>query len=484
MTLLTACHETEHAIEAGTRILSLEPLHEAAAHRLMRLYAENGRRGLAIQLYRALAGVLKTELGTEPEAETRAAFAEIVRGSEERAAAPGLPPLAAAQAVTSLENLQPAAEPYALPSMPARYPAPAQGVRARIMMRWLRWIGAGAVAAAIAVFAVFHFTASSPPAGPIPVAVLPFTNLSGDTAQEFFSDGITEEVTAAFAKVPGLQVVARASAFQFKGQKKDMRAVGQALGARYVIDGSVRAAGKHVRITAQLIQTDNGLSLWSDSYDRELTDVFAIQEDIARAITASLRTPLGLKPDQNLVKIRDIDTDSYLQFLRARALVRIRDAIALEHALPDAMALLEPIVTRYPDYAPAWAQLALIYERMPIYLRNAENTPLEVRRSASDTWLAKAEAASERAIALDPTAADGYSSLGLTMAMRGRLLRADELFSKALALDPFYPEALHSYTNLLSAVGYHKEALATREKLVGIEPFVPVYHSNLNDSAG
>lgn len=117
--------------------------------------------------------------------------------------------------------------------------------------------------------------ASATEAGAISIAVLPFANLSADPEQEFFSDGITEEITSALAKVLDLRVVARASAFQFKGEKKDMRAVGQALGATHLIDGSVRKAGTRLRITAQLVQADSGVNVWTENYDRELTDVFA-----------------------------------------------------------------------------------------------------------------------------------------------------------------------------------------------------------------
>jgi TolB-like protein len=446
----------------------------------MRLYAGSGRRGAALQLYRSLVDTLKSELGAQPDAETQAVFATFSR--------------AAGSTTPVIEARKPAASvaPAGVPSINA--PPISSERRSLHPLRWQDWaILATAVASVVAIAiwaglprlaipqapaAATADTAPSSATSGISIAVLPFANLSGDPNQEFFSDGMTEEIGAALARIPNLSVVARASAFQFKGEKKDMRAVGQALGARYVIDGSVRTAGKRVRITAQLIQADSGLSLWSDSYDRELNDVFAIQEDIAHAITASLRTPLGLKADENLVNNRGVDAESYQQFLRAKALTRDRESDArAKKALTDATALLEPIVARNPDFAPAWGQLALIYQRMPLYL--PENTTVEAKRLASDQWLAKAEMASERAIALDPAAPDGYASLGLTMAFRGHLLRADELFSKALALDPFYPEALHSYANLLSAVGNSEEALATKEKLTSIEPFVPVYGSNL-----
>jgi len=157
------------------------------------------------------------------------------------------------------------------------------------------------------------------PAG-ISVAVLPFVNLSSDKEQEFFSDGMTEEITTALAKVADLSVVGRTSAFQFKGRNQDLRTIGHSLNATHLIEGSVRKAGDRVRITVQLIKADDGRHIWAENYDRQLTDIFATQEDIARAITTSLRMPLGLKPGENLVNNRDIDPDSYQQFLRARAL--------------------------------------------------------------------------------------------------------------------------------------------------------------------
>src|SRR5205807_5967666 len=149
-------------------------------------------------------------------------------------------------------------------------------------------------------------TASTGPANAagISIAVLPFANMSGDASQEFFSDGMTEEITTALAKIPDLRVMARESAFQFKGEKKDARSVGQALGATHLLEGSVRREGDRVRISAQLVQASNGVSVWSENYDRQLTGVFAIQEDIATAIAGALRMPLGLKQGEQLISNR------------------------------------------------------------------------------------------------------------------------------------------------------------------------------------
>src|SRR5262249_45165683 len=141
--------------------------------------------------------------------------------------------------------------------------------------------------------------------------VLPFANLSGDPGQDFFSDGTTEEITAALAKVPDLRVVARTSAFQFQGQNRDIHAIGQQLHVTHLIEGSVRKAGDQVRITAQLIEVGSGLTVWTNSYDRELSNVVTIQEDIAQAIAGALRVPLGLQKGQQLIANRIIDPNSY-----------------------------------------------------------------------------------------------------------------------------------------------------------------------------
>src|SRR4029077_10431820 len=146
--------------------------------------------------------------------------------------------------------------------------------------------------------------AAASPIGVISLAVLPFVNLSSDKEQEFFSDGITEEITAALAKVPDLRVVARTSAFQFKAQNRDIQSIGRQLHASHFIEGSVRKVGNRVRITAQLIAADSGVHMWAENYDRELIDVFAIQEEIATAIAGALRVPLGLKQGERLVSNR------------------------------------------------------------------------------------------------------------------------------------------------------------------------------------
>ena len=319
--------------------------------------------------------------------------------------------------------------------------------------------------------------ASLNPGSAISLAVLPFANLSTDKEQEFFSDGITDEIAGALAKIPDLRVVARTSSFQFKDEKKDMRAIGQSLGATHLIEGSVRKAGNRVRISAELVKADDGIRVWSDNYDRELTDVFAIQEDIAKAIAASLRMPLGLSPGENLVNSRTNDESLHEEYLRARALVRTRtpgnNGRQGYAELTEAAQRLERVVAREPNYAPAWALLGLAYGYIP--LRGLAGGDLERGRTIVADVLPKAEAAANRAITIDPKSADGYFALGFIQHVRAKQIETMETFAKAMALDPTNPDGLHIYSDTLADLGYVKRSLPLRQQLQQLEPFVPVY---------
>ena len=314
-------------------------------------------------------------------------------------------------------------------------------------------------------------SASLNPGSAISIAVMPFANLSSDKEQEFFSDGMTDEIAGALAKVPDLRVVARSSAFEFKGQNKEARAMGQALGATHLIEGSVRQAGNRVRISAQLIQAENGLQIWSENYDRDLTDIFAIQEDIARAIATSLRMPLGLKPGETLVNNRAKDTATHEDYLRARALIRSRDFRSINQAVK----LLEEAVARDPDFAPAWGLLGSSYRLIPRQDPVRVSGAAERARPTVEAYLVKAETAAQRAIKLDPNYPDGYWALGDVQKTRGKWLAAVDLYLHALTLDPDNPDILHEYSNTLAGLGYLKQALPVRERLRAMEPYVPIF---------
>jgi TolB-like protein len=303
--------------------------------------------------------------------------------------------------------------------------------------------------------------AASPTTG-ISLAVLPFSNLSGDPNQEFFSDGMTEEITSALARIPDLRVVARTSAFEFKNQNRNIQSIGQQLNATHLIEGSVRKAGERVRITVQLIKADDGTNMWSENYDRELTDIFAIQEEIGRSIATSFNMRLGLAPGQNLVADRPKDQETYELYLKGVTALRTRSRQELN--------LLEQVVARDPNFAPGWAKLSQARLEMRTYFER-QGDPSKMLPLMNG-----AEEAARKAIALAPNYAGGYAALAATMANRGKWLEAMDFFKQGLERDPEEPELLNSYSMTLIKLGYVKQSLAAHERVILVEPLVPLYN--------
>jgi TolB-like protein/tetratricopeptide (TPR) repeat protein len=333
------------------------------------------------------------------------------------------------------------------------------------------WFALGTSLAACLFMLILFVSWRAPADSTISLAVLPFTNLSDDAGQEFFSDGLTDEIVTALGRIPNLRVVARGSASQFKGQRRDLRAVGKALGATHLIEGSVRRDGTRVRIAARLVKADDGVNAWVNSYDREFTDVFAIQEEIATSIAGALSMPLGLEPGERLVANRNIDPQSYEQFLRGKAaLLGGRPAFARQ------IATLEPVVERNPGYAPAWAALARAYRFASSFRRFS--APEEDARMRA-IFEAKAVAAARRAIELDPNLVEAQTAYAVAQLAARRWALAEDLFLRTLALDPNNPNVLDAYSNVLYGVGRIKEAVAIKQKVHEFEPFIPIFTGNL-----
>jgi len=466
--LLIEDGQSERAIDIGVQILGLDPLHETTARHLMQLYADGGRRGAAIQLYRTFADALHRDVNTQPAAETQLTFARIAHADEVTVPGPGAsrePGEVAELATVAGERQQTLLKPtrrlrYSMASVAVMFIAAV--VSSSSLQIHDEPDGAG--------IGTGQAHASVRPA-PTAIAVLPFDNLSGDPAQQFFSDGMTEEISTALAKVPGLELIARTSAYRLKGNK-DAREVGAALGAPYLLEGAVRKTNDRVRITAQLVRTDTGRLAWSDTYERQLTDVFAIQEDIAKAIAAQMRLSIAFPSGENLVPSRDINASDYEQFLRAKPFIRARQ-VGVEKAIQ----ILEPVVARNPNFAPAWGLLAEEYAIMPGHASPYSTMPgrpdLLQRRYLIETYRPKAEAAARRAIQLDPRLPGGYYALGLLLHHGGKLAMAEDLYAKALALDPYNPEVLELQANLLSDVGETKKASEIMQRVVALDPYVP-----------
>jgi TolB-like protein/DNA-binding winged helix-turn-helix (wHTH) protein len=343
-------------------------------------------------------------------------------------------------------------------------------------------LGLGAVLLLIFAFVAVRFlpatklfspgTSSTvrPTSSAVTLVVLPFANMSSDPGQDFFSDGMTEEVNGALSNVSGLRIIARRSAFQFKNQNRDVRSVAHLLGATDIVEGSIRKNGSHVRVSAQLIRGADGVQLWSHTYDRSLTDIFAIQEEIASSIAAALRIPLGLDPGEQLVANRTRNLDSYEQYLRARALYRGRH-------VQEAISVLEPAVQRDPNYAPAHSLLAMTYGLVPVYLTDENRfASIAAGRAIIANAVARSEAEARRALQLDPRQSEAYVALALVNADRLNWAAADDDFHRALSLNPNDADAIHLYGLVLTDMGRLRDALKSREKLRALEPFVPIYN--------
>ena len=287
------------------------------------------------------------------------------------------------------------------------------------------------------------------------IAVLPFVNMSRDPEQEFFSDGITEDLITALSRVKGLRVPARTSSSAFKGKNEDIRRIGQLLSVETVLEGSVRKSGNRLRITAQLIKVADGFHLWSEHYDREMKDVFDIQDDITSAIVNALEVQLVSQPAAPLVKRATENTEAYQLYLKGREFWKQR-GLGLKKALHYfELALLED-----PNYSLAHAGAADTYGLLGFY-------DLLPCRDA----LAKGKAAAEAALALDAQSAEVHNSLAFVkMFYELDLLGAEKEFLRALELNPKYTPARYWYASCLLFLGRGEEAIAQEFRSIETEP--------------
>ena len=289
------------------------------------------------------------------------------------------------------------------------------------------------------------------------IAVLPFLNLSADAENEFFADGITEEIINALAQIDRLHVVARTSAFSFKGKHIDLRIIGEQLNVRTILEGSVRKSGNHLRITAQLVNVADGYHLWSERYDREMKDIFQVQDEIARSIVTRLKVAAEIKQQESLVKPGTKDLQAYSLYVKGRALLYCRGVkvqIALE--------CFQQAVTLDSEYALAWAGIADAYTLLGFY-----------GFVHPETSRPKWQEAARRSLAADPSLAEAHNALafGSLMYERDKPL-AEREFLYALELNPLYVQARDWYAcfYLQLAVGRFDEGIVHAELAVELDP--------------
>jgi serine/threonine protein kinase/tetratricopeptide (TPR) repeat protein len=293
------------------------------------------------------------------------------------------------------------------------------------------------------------------------IAVLPFANLTGGSESEYFSDGLAEDIINALTQVPGLRVVARTSAFAFKGKNEDARRIGEALGVAYILEGSVRRSDTRVRIAAQLIGVSDGSNLWSDRFDRQMIDIFAIQDEISQAIVEVLKVKLA-RPGQRMVPRRTSEPAAYQAYLEGRYYFQQYTPTSLARCCQ----FYERAIELDPAYAAPHAGLAEAY----LYRTNYESTPVR-------EVVPKALAAAERAIELDPNGAEGYVARGFvrgTCQFQWEAAGAD--FVRALELNPESPLAHYRRGAwYLMPLGRMEETLAEARRSVKLDPLSPLY---------
>ena len=289
------------------------------------------------------------------------------------------------------------------------------------------------------------------------IAVLPFVNMSSDAEQEFFSDGITEEILNSLAGIKELKVAGRTSSFAFKGQNDDLRRIGDALGVNHILEGSVRKSGAQVRITAQLIQVDNGFHLWSETYDRELTDVFAIQDEIATEILKQLRNEL-LVDDVVVVEASRTSPEVYALYLKAKQRMYTRVGSQIEIAVRE----LDEAIQLDGEYAPAFAQRGIA--TMLLSDQQYGSIPHDESNRRGKRF-------ADQALRLDPNLAEGWAALGLYHGRDG--LQAElaiEVLVKALEINPNLIDASNWLQIALRDVGDMRGALAIIEEMTERDP--------------
>src|SRR3954447_4476928 len=349
------------------------------------------------------------------------------------------------------------------PELQPRSPLPAATLRQR-RLRWLAACGGVAlVAALIGFWQVRQGTSSgtpsiSPDTSGRSIAVLPFVNQSGNPDDEYFSDGMTDELATALMKMPGLRVAARSSAFTFKGKNADPREVGTKLDVATVLEGTVRRSGSKVRVTAELVNTSDGLVRWSESYQREAKEVFEVQDDITTSIVNALKLTMGANPLTANKAERTGNAEAHDLYLRGRFLVINGSAEAVRKGLD----YLSEAIKKDPGYAPAYATTALAY------------TSLADDYFAPGDAYPKARTAALKALELDSTNAEAHTNLGLVQFYYDwEFEAADVELRRALELNPNSMEAHNFYGECLCAMGRFEEGLAEVGRAMVLDPLSP-----------
>jgi TolB-like protein len=334
------------------------------------------------------------------------------------------------------------------------------------------------------------------------IAVLPFVNMSGDIENEYFSEGLSEELLNVLAKIPELKVAGRTSSFKFKGTNEDLRLIGEQLNVAHVLEGSVRKSGVQVRITAQLINTETGYHMWSETFDRELNDIFAIQDEISAAVAAALKVTLLGATETTPANSHGTDNiEAYNLFLQARYFFQHETLENLEKA----MRLLEKAIELDPAYAAAWAELSQVQQRWTGGYPSTHDfvTGMEIARASAEKALAlddqlpdahlalaaihaqydwdweAAEREVRRALELDPNNVFALGGLAQVNYTWGRFDETIAVLRRALELDPLSLQLHQGVGDALISVGRYEEGLAAFRRAEAIDPGIARVNVNI-----
>ena len=344
-------------------------------------------------------------------------------------------------------------------AIPESRTAPQAPTRTRWKGRAL-WLGLAACVAVAAIFFVSNSLRSRRSSRKIMLIVLPFQNLSEDPRQEYFADGMTEEMITQLGSLDPqhLGVIARTSAMQYKGSAKGTAQIAHEVNVGYLLEGSVRRQGSRIRVAAQLIQASDQTHIWAESYDRDVSDVLKLQSEIARAIAGEIRLELSHEADQQLSSTRRVNGLAHESYLQGQQAWNLRNKEGIQRGIEEFQHAAEVD----PNYAVAYAALARTYALAPVYgvLREVEAMP-------------KARDAAARAIALDNSLAEAHTMMGFIKAhYEYDWPAAEREFQHAIQLNPSDPYAHLFYSNsCLSPLGRHEEAIAEMKTAIALDPF-------------
>ncbi len=444
------------AIEWLRRLQATDPFSGRATLRLMRALDATGERVAALRCAQVHEALLREELESPPDPEVAALAARLREESRRPTTPPEVaspPPSIAAPP----EDLTPVV------ALPAEASSPVRP-DAQVRTAWRSPIALALVAVAAVVLAVALFVADrrDRPVGNaagLPtersIAVLPFANVSGDSANEHLSDGITDELTTALSRVQGLRVAPRTVTSALKRRGLDAGTIADTLGVATVLDGAVWRAGDRLKVTARLVNVRDNRVLWSETYDREMRDVFTIQAELVRATLGALQGRQSLDEGAGFVARPTSDPEAYELYLRARYSWKLRSRERLEQAV----LYYHRAIERDPAFAMAYAGLAETYV-------NLSNFGLLEPGEA----LARAGVAADRALALDPQLAEAHASKAFVLASTQDFRASEAAFRRAIDLNPSYTWARHYYTLLLLMLGRTDEALEQNRQALASDP--------------